>query len=114
MFGIAWAMTSGSLLLLNVMAPNASAQVELIVLTVANLLATLVRFALLRLWVFRAQMRRGGQERRLRSRGRLRPADRMRTSPTSRITAGSPPTFPHHPISTTAVADGLRQEANPS
>jgi len=52
-FGIAWGLTSGSLALLHAAAPNASAQLQLIVLTVANLVATLLRFVLLRLWVFR-------------------------------------------------------------
>ena len=51
-FGIAWALTSGSLAVLHATAPGASPQVELIVLTVANLVATLLRFVLLRLWVF--------------------------------------------------------------
>jgi putative flippase GtrA/glycosyltransferase involved in cell wall biosynthesis len=52
-FGIAWALTSGSLLGLHAIVPDASARLQLIVLTVANLVATLVRFVLLRLWVFR-------------------------------------------------------------
>ena len=52
-FGIAWGLTSGSLALLHAAAPSASAQLQLVVLTVANLVATLLRFVLLRLWVFR-------------------------------------------------------------
>jgi putative flippase GtrA len=52
-FGIAWALTSGSLAVLHAAAPQASAQVQLLVLTAANLAATLIRFVLLRLWVFR-------------------------------------------------------------
>jgi putative flippase GtrA len=56
-FGIAWGMTSGSLAVLHLTAPAAGAHAELIVLTVANLAATLVRFVLLRLWVFRARGR---------------------------------------------------------
>ncbi|MGH1547682.1 glycosyltransferase [Leifsonia poae] len=52
-FGIAWGLTSGSLALLHAAAPNASPQLQLVVLTVANLVATLLRFVLLRLWVFR-------------------------------------------------------------
>ncbi|WP_025158097.1 glycosyltransferase [Leifsonia aquatica] len=56
-FGIAWALTSGSLLALHALAPAASARMQLIVLTVANLVATLIRFVLLRLWVFRASRR---------------------------------------------------------
>ncbi|WP_345763663.1 glycosyltransferase [Diaminobutyricibacter sp. McL0608] len=112
-FGIAWAMTSGSLLLLNVTAPNASAEVELIVLTVANLLATLVRFALLRLWVFRAQTRRGGRtsapiERPAQAGG---PDAKAAHQPHHR---GQPAHVPTPSDLNTAVADGLRQEANPS
>ncbi len=94
-FGIAWAMTSGSLVLLNLVVPNASAQAQLIVLTVANLLATLVRFALLRLWVFRAAV----------------PRDRPDTTVAAARAAAHPPTTSDRK---TAVADGLRQEANPS
>ncbi|MHC5795068.1 bifunctional glycosyltransferase family 2/GtrA family protein [Lacisediminihabitans sp. FW035] len=56
-FGIAWAITSGSLLLLHGVDPTASARAQLVVLTLANLFATLVRFVLLRLWVFRHQRR---------------------------------------------------------
>ncbi|WP_158862423.1 bifunctional glycosyltransferase family 2/GtrA family protein [Leifsonia sp. AG29] len=52
-FGIAWALTSGSLAALHATVPGASARLQLAVLTAANLLATLVRFVLLRLWVFR-------------------------------------------------------------
>ena len=57
-FGIAWGLTSGSLAVLHTAAPQASAHVQLIVLTVANLVATLLRFVLLRLWVFRSARRR--------------------------------------------------------
>lgn len=56
-FGIAWALTSGSLAVLHATAPGASARAELIVLTAANLFATLLRFGLLRLWVFRSARR---------------------------------------------------------
>jgi putative flippase GtrA len=56
-FGIAWAITSGSLLALHAIQPTASAETQLIVLTLANLFATLVRFILLRAWVFRRQRR---------------------------------------------------------
>jgi glycosyltransferase involved in cell wall biosynthesis/putative flippase GtrA len=112
-FGIAWAMTSGSLVLLNGVAPHASAQAELIVLTIANLLATLVRFALLRLWVFRDQVRRGRQLVAA-TRGQdasERPDARAEHRPHPRV----PLAHPHTPSDrTTAVADGLRQEANPS
>jgi len=54
-FGIAWGITSGSLALLHLARPDASPLLSLAVLTAANLLATLVRFVLLRLWVFRRQ-----------------------------------------------------------
>ncbi|GAA4484029.1 bifunctional glycosyltransferase family 2/GtrA family protein [Microbacterium panaciterrae] len=52
-FGIAWALTSGSLVILHATDPHPGAFVEVGVLTAANLIATLLRFALLRLWVFR-------------------------------------------------------------
>ncbi len=54
-FGLAWLVTSGSLLGLHFLRPDAGAQAEIIVLTAANLLATVMRFLLLRLWVFRGQ-----------------------------------------------------------
>jgi putative flippase GtrA len=53
-FALAWGMTSGSLLLLHAVRSESGAQAQLVVLTVANLGATVVRFLLLRLWVFRA------------------------------------------------------------
>lgn len=56
-FGIAWLITSGSLFGLHRISPDASAHVELVVLTIANLVSTVVRFVLLRLWVFRRQAR---------------------------------------------------------
>jgi glycosyltransferase involved in cell wall biosynthesis len=52
-FGIAWVITSGSLLELHAINPSATTAVELIVLTFANLLATVLRFLLFRIWVFR-------------------------------------------------------------
>ena len=52
-FGIAWLITSGALLELHAINPNANSRVELIVLTFANLLATVLRFVLFRVWVFR-------------------------------------------------------------
>jgi putative flippase GtrA len=60
-FGVAWAVTSGSLELLHVVRPDASARAEIVVLTIANLVATVIRFVLLRLWVFRAQARTADQ-----------------------------------------------------
>lgn len=53
-FGIALAITSGSLFGLHAVQPDAGPHVEIVVLTAANLLSTLVRFVLLRLWVFRS------------------------------------------------------------
>lgn len=54
-FAVALCITSGSLLLLHALHPAAGARVQIVVLTLANLFATLVRFAMLRLWVFRHQ-----------------------------------------------------------
>lgn len=51
-FGIALAITSGALAGLHVFVPRAHHLVELSVLVAANLLATAVRFVLLRGWVF--------------------------------------------------------------
>jgi putative flippase GtrA len=53
-FGVGLALTSGSLALLATLAPDASRATELVVLVVANALATVVRFLLFRAWVFRA------------------------------------------------------------
>ncbi|PRY17891.1 bifunctional glycosyltransferase family 2/GtrA family protein [Kineococcus rhizosphaerae] len=52
-FLLGWAITSGSLLALHSGQPDAGRALELGVLTVANLAATVVRFLLLRSWVFR-------------------------------------------------------------
>jgi len=52
-FGMAWALTGGSLIVLHAADPDPGALAEVGVLTVANLLATLLRFALLKIWVFR-------------------------------------------------------------
>ena len=52
-FGLCWALTAGSLAVLHAWDPAASHGVELAVLTIANLVATAARFALLRSWVFR-------------------------------------------------------------
>jgi putative flippase GtrA len=51
-FGLCLALTTGTLWLLNVFAPGASSAVELAALCIANALGTLLRFVLLRLWVF--------------------------------------------------------------
>jgi putative flippase GtrA len=54
-FGIAWCITAGSLLTLHMTQPHASPLTEILVLTAANLAATVVRFVLLRGWVFRSR-----------------------------------------------------------
>ena len=54
-FGLAWAITAGSLLALHSARPGSSPLAEIVVLTVANLVATVVRFVLLRGWVFRTR-----------------------------------------------------------
>jgi putative flippase GtrA len=56
-FGLAWALTAGSLVLLHAVVPGAPRGVELAVLVVANLGATVLRFVLLRGWVFRVARR---------------------------------------------------------
>ena len=53
-FVFGWALTSGSLWVLETTAPGASKHVQLAVLVVANLVATLTRFIALR-WVFRGE-----------------------------------------------------------
>lgn len=52
-FGMGLAVTAGSLALLTTLAPGAPRVAELVVLTAANVVATLLRFLLLRAWVFR-------------------------------------------------------------
>jgi putative flippase GtrA len=56
-FGIAWAITSGSLVVLHASVPGASHGAEIAVLTAANLFATCVRFVLFKAWVFRTGRR---------------------------------------------------------
>lgn len=53
-FLLGLAITSGSLTALSSVSPEPSVPVEIVVLVLANLLATAVRFVLLRGWVFRA------------------------------------------------------------
>lgn len=57
-FGIALAITSGSLALLHNFAPEPGRYVEATVLVAANLLATTARFVLLRGWVFHPRRNR--------------------------------------------------------
>jgi len=52
-FALAWGLTSGTLGVLHLAVPGAPRGVELAVLVAANLAATLLRFVLLRHWVFR-------------------------------------------------------------
>ncbi|MDQ0117363.1 glycosyltransferase involved in cell wall biosynthesis [Pseudarthrobacter defluvii] len=54
-FLLAWTVTSSSLVVLHAGTPDASPNLELLTLTAANIFATLLRFVLLRLWVFRAR-----------------------------------------------------------
>jgi putative flippase GtrA len=54
-FGLAWSITSGSLVALHAGVPHASPVEEILVLTAANLAATVLRFVLLRAWVFRSR-----------------------------------------------------------
>ncbi len=60
-FGICLVLTSGSLLALEALAPGAPGGVELAVLLTANGLATLLRYLLLRLWIFGPGRERGGE-----------------------------------------------------
>ena len=58
-FLLAWAITSSSLLVLHGINLDAAPSTELLTLTAANVFATLMRFVLLRTWVFR--IRRGAE-----------------------------------------------------
>lgn len=65
-FGIGLALTSGSLAALHAVTATPGKPFELVVLVAANLIATIVRFVLLRAWVFRQFARRAGARVRLR------------------------------------------------
>jgi putative flippase GtrA len=52
-FGIGLLLTTGALALLAVLAPGVHTAVEVAVIVVANLVATVIRFVLFRSWVFR-------------------------------------------------------------
>jgi len=54
-FFLAWTITSSSLLILHAIKVDAAPSTELLMLTAANVLATLMRFILLRVWVFRVR-----------------------------------------------------------
>ncbi|HEY5183135.1 MAG TPA: bifunctional glycosyltransferase family 2/GtrA family protein [Dermatophilaceae bacterium] len=64
-FALAWGLTSGTLGVLHLAVPGAPRGVELAVLVVANLAATLLRFVLLRRWVFRQRNSPAGATRHL-------------------------------------------------
>jgi putative flippase GtrA len=59
-FGIGLAVTSGALVALHTLSARPSRAAEVVVLVVANLVATVVRFALYRSWVFRGHGGRAG------------------------------------------------------
>lgn len=59
-FGLGLALTSGSLAALHRWAPGPARSTEVAVLVIANLVATLLRFLLLRAWVFTATPRGNG------------------------------------------------------
>ena len=52
-FGLGLALTTGALAALTAWAPGASQSVELLVLVLANALATVLRFVAFRSWIFR-------------------------------------------------------------
>lgn len=56
-FMLAWGITSSSLLVLHSVNSDATPSLELVTLTAANVFATLMRFVLLRIWVFRVRRR---------------------------------------------------------
>lgn len=60
-FLLAWTITSSSLTVLHAVNVDAAPSHELLVLTGANVLATLLRFVLLRAWVFRVRKSDDGQ-----------------------------------------------------
>jgi putative flippase GtrA len=61
-FGLGLALTTGALAALTAWAPGASQAVELLVLVVANALATVLRFVAFRSWIFRGhQVDRAGR-----------------------------------------------------
>jgi putative flippase GtrA len=63
-FVLALGLTSGALAVLHLATAAPARWLEIVVLTLANAAATLMRFLLLRIWVFRRGSRRGGDPRR--------------------------------------------------
>jgi hypothetical protein len=57
-FGLCLGLTTGSLMALGAIAPGASGAIEVGVLVAANAATTLLRYFLLRLWVFGPEARR--------------------------------------------------------
>lgn len=98
-FALAWAVTSGSLLLLLAVRPDSGAHAQLIVLTAANLIATLMRFVMLRLWVFR---------------GQRRPAPTPPMSATSLTSLAYPSSSPTSPASRGRAATGGKRRSSRS
>jgi len=62
-FGLGVALTTGSLAALDAAHPHAGRGTELLVLVVANLAATVIRFLLFRAWVFHPRRQRGRSHR---------------------------------------------------
>jgi len=62
-FLLALGLTSGALAALHLATPTPARWLEILVLTLANAVATLMRFLLLRIWVFRRRSRGGGPRR---------------------------------------------------
>ncbi|MDQ4488807.1 bifunctional glycosyltransferase family 2/GtrA family protein [Sinomonas sp. ASV486] len=62
-FGLAWGLTSSSLVVLHALNTDPGATAELVTLTAANVVATVMRFALLKAWVFRRRTTAGGRVR---------------------------------------------------
>jgi putative flippase GtrA len=60
-FGIGLGVSSGSLALLHALVPHPSTAAELAALVAANLLATVIRFVMLKAWVFHPGRRRGAR-----------------------------------------------------
>ena len=111
-FALAWALTSGSLAALHALAPGASRLVELVVLCAANLVATALRFVLLRGWVFREHPTSPGPEIGTQvhaptSGGGGRPT----RAPSSATTLQTPATVPTDPTTTPAPTGTRPEEA---
>jgi putative flippase GtrA len=78
-FGIALLLTSASIAILDLVAPDAGRGLELVVLVAANAAATVTRFVLLRSWISRAPRTEAAASGSLATRSALRPAHLERT-----------------------------------